>query len=132
MAVSLETVMTAFYNRMIQVVSVPLIYPGTSTNPPDTGAWVELDVLPNDPIHRGLALDDQRVDQGILQAAVVSRASPNGYFALAPIAKTIMESFPIGYNLTTGTRVTQEPAEMRVERQSPDRIMLVVSIRYMG
>lgn len=150
MSVEFSDIMRSFFERTAtEFADTPMGFMGSDFDPENADVWLEVSVLPNDPLHTGLRLDDRRVDRGIMQIAVVTKASPNGYFVITPLAQKIMEAFPIGYILTDNpnvgnwwdfyfqkyvfgrvARIVSEPSLMRVERETPDRIMLVVSMRY--
>ena len=126
-------IMAAFFSQLeTAFLGIPISWPGADFTPPDSGEWLEAEFFPNEPEKLGIALADYRAEVGILQVSVVSRPGPNGFFTIAPIARDVIDAFPIGHTITGPIRVSQEPSVFKAEAQGPDRIMLVVSIPYRG
>jgi len=109
---------------------LPIAYPGLAFTPP-AGTYLEVLMLPNVNINRGLAATDSTQFRGILQVTVVAPGN-SGIVAPTAIASEIVEHFE------RGTQIFDESLRIKIEGrpsiataiQEPERIRVPVSIRW--
>lgn len=105
-------------------------YPGVSFTPP-AGTYLEVNLIPNTNVNRGLGSTDSTQFRGILQVTVVAPAN-GGIIAPTSIAGKIADHFERGTALADGTlqiKISGRPS-IAPPIQDPDRISIPVSVNW--
>ena len=106
----------------------PIAWPGVNFTPPNSGNWLEVILLENDPQQDYIGNDAPVCERGIITITAATRPG-FGEVGLETLARTVQAAFPKGTVISGALRVTKAPTR-RSTIVEPDRIMLPVDIVY--
>lgn len=126
---TVQTIMGACFQRLSDAsLGYPIAWPGTTFEPPATGAWLEPALLSNEGLDNGLGPDDGYIPQGIFQVMIWARPG-TGMIAIAGIAQTVTTVFPKDYRISGLVRVQRIPY-LTVLETTGEKIGIMVTIPY--
>lgn len=124
-----KTIYTALITTLNgAALGYPVAYPGYNFTPPDTGAWLEVNFLPNRGIDDGLANNSDVAPQGIFQVMAASRPGA-GLDAVQQAAQAVIGTFPKGTTVSGLVRIQRHPYQGSAMKED-DRLMIPVTIEY--
>lgn len=105
-----------------------IAYPGVDFTPPATGPWLEIMLMPNQPLDDGLRPGDGIVPQGIIQINAVGRPG-DGEIAVSQAADAAAGAFSKGTTIVAPVRVQRRPYQLDT-LYTGDRITIPVTVPY--
>ena len=125
----LNDIMTACFTRLATLSPpYPIAWPGTTFEPPATGAWLQPAVLPNTGLDNGLAPGDGVIEQGIFQVMVWTRPGA-GLMGVNAIATSIAALFPKDYRIVSLLRVSRNPYITTID-DGGEKVGVMVTVPY--
>lgn len=109
--------------------ALDVAYPGLKFDPPDTGMWLELTWIPNEPVNYGMANEGPRLLQGLAQVSVCYRPG-TGIVDGLRVAGQVITEFEKGTTFA-GVRVERRPWVANVI-ETPERVAHPVTVPWRG
>lgn len=107
-----SVIRSAFFGRLTAYGGVfdakPVLWPGVSQKPPESGQWLEPKLFPNEPAVYGWELNSQVLHRGFFQILVGFRPG-RGEGEAIDTAQRLARLFPYGFHVSQGIRVSQAP-----------------------
>lgn len=133
---SATDIMTAFFDRLNSFtyfsVSLPIIWPGLQSAPPQEGIWLETKFFPNEPVDRAWDNDACVEARGYFMVYVCFRQRPDaGQVEPSLVADAIIEHFPKGTELGP-VRVRKQPWQSPAITPDASMSYIPVTVSYMG